>query len=573
MNTIRVLSEKVAIRIAAGEVIDRPSSVVRELIDNSIDAGATRIAVRIGRGGRSVIRVSDDGVGMPKDDLLLCIERHATSKIRDLDDLYNINTLGFRGEALASIAAVSRLTITTRPKGSLTGFRLKMAGGKLESIDEVGSPEGTVVEVRDLFYNVPARRKFLRTPRTETDNVIDVFTRIALGFENIQFLLETEEKVLLNLPRSKELIPRLSLVLGRKVAEQMLSSSGRMDGVKITAYIGSPDFARSRADRVYVYVNRRNIRDAMITKAIIEGYGQRLMKGLYPQVVLFIDAEPSMVDVNVHPAKQEVRFQDSAGLFRKIVQVIDTGLGKTLTQYPVETARTRHEHVGEPVQISWQETMPGSVSDILATSPEDYGAEIPRSSLLDEEVRLLGQLNSTYILCEGREGLIIIDQHAAHERVLYDKLMKAINESSLEVQTLLLPRTIEVSVREKRVLEENKEVLSELGIEVEDFGGQAILLRAIPSILENADWELLISQLISILEQNRVRREVLLDHVIAVLACHGAIRAGDRLTDSEMESLLQQLNEAALPTNCPHGRPVLRKITYYELEKMFKRVI
>jgi len=510
---------------------------------------------------------------MSRDDLLLCIERHATSKVRSLDDLHNISTLGFRGEALASIAAVSKLTITTRQKGATAGYRLRMRGGKLESVQEVGSPEGTVVEVKDLFYNIPARRKFLKTARTETNKAIDVFTRLALGFEDIHFVLESDQKMALNLPPSDKLIPRLALVLGRKVAEQMVRSSGEFEGIHITAYMATPEMARTRADKLYVYVNRRHVKDTMITKAIVQGYGQRLMKGLYPQAVIFIDVEPSLVDVNVHPAKQEVRFQDSLEIFHKIVQVVDSGLGRGQRPYSLKAEQVVNRTAAEPSQIGWQSTWLSGKTEISSAGPELEEQGSTTVTLADEALKIVGQLNSMYILCEGKEGLLIIDQHAAHERILYDRLMKSLSEASLEVQNLLLPKPLELGIREKRILDENKGVLLQLGIELEDFGGQAVLLRSIPSLLERADWESTIGEIVRILEYKRGTREALFDHVISVLACHGAIRAGDELTKREMESLLQQLSMSSLPTNCPHGRPVWRRITYHELEKMFKRVV
>ena len=570
MNQIRILSEKVAIRIAAGEVIDRPSSVVRELVDNSIDAGADRIVVSIGRGGKSLIRVSDNGVGMSRDDLLLCIERHATSKIHDADDLMAISSLGFRGEALASIAAVSRLTITTRQKEALVGHRLKVSGGRVQDVEEIGTAKGTTVEVRDLFYNIPARKKFLRTVRAEADSIVDVFARHSLGFENIHFSLENEQRTIMNLPSSNDLIPRLTAVLGRAVADQMVSVSTVFPGFHLRAYLGLPDFARTRADKLYVYVNKRNVRDKLVNKAVVEGYGRRLMKGLYPQAVIFIDVDPSLVDVNVHPAKQEVRFRDSASLFKEIVRVVDEGLGAKIYSFNLQEAESNLQ-ASEPVQMTWGEIegqAPIGVSEDYG-SVDEQGGQVP---LLQGHVRILGQLNYTYILCEGADGLVIVDQHAAHERVLYEKLMKGIQENGLEIQRLLLPKTLELSIREKRVLEQKNQMLADFGIEVEDFGGQTILLCSVPSLLEGADWEILLGEVISALEQGQ-EKEHLLGKVISLMACHGAIRAGYPMKMAEMQALLDQLNQTGLPTNCPHGRPIFRKITFFELEKMFKRVV
>ena len=572
MSKIRILSENVAVRIAAGEVIERPGSVVRELVDNSIDAGATRVAVRIERGGKSLIKVIDNGVGMSRDDLLLCTERHATSKIHDAEDLTAISSLGFRGEALASIAAVSRLSITTRQRDDLVGNRLIVFGGKIQKVEEVGTPQGTVVEVRDLFYNVPARKKFLRSPGVELNNVVDVFARLSLGFESIHFSLENEQKTILNLPPLPELIPRLAAILGRTTAEQMAFVSRNFPGTRVKAYLAPPDLARTRPDRLFVYVNRRNVRDKLVNKAVIEGYGGRLMKGVYPQAVVFIEIDPGLVDINVHPAKQEVRFQDPGALFKKIMQTVDEGLGNKIYSHAIAEQANDGGEISEPIQMNWgalATSTPAFISGSEAGVFKDHGPV----QIFEEEVRVVGQLRNMYILCEGKDGLIIVDQHAAHERVLYESLMEGIRKGGLEIQRLLLPKTIELGIGEKRVLEEKGQALADLGVEIEDFGGQAVLLRCVPSLLGNADWETLLPELVSALEQGRGERDVLMGEVASLMACHAAIRAGYPMSVEEMQTLLDQLSLASLPTNCPHGRPIFRKITYYELEKMFKRVV
>ncbi|MBW1731319.1 MAG: DNA mismatch repair endonuclease MutL [Deltaproteobacteria bacterium] len=568
MSRIRILSEEVATQIAAGEVIERPSSVVRELVDNSIDAGADRIRVRIEGGGKSLIRVSDNGIGMSRDDLLLSIERHATSKILSVEDLFAISSLGFRGEALPSIASVSRMRITSKVAEAVAGHTLKISGGKLEDIEETGAPEGTTVEVRDLFYNVPARKKFLKGERTEADKIIDTFSRLALAFENIYFQLENEQKLLINLPSSEQLIPRLAILFGRSVAEGMVQETFNKSGLSMTVYAAPAEFSRSRADRIYVYVNRRNVKDRLINRAIMDGYGQRLMKGAYPQVVLFIETEPSQVDVNVHPAKQEVRFRQPGLLFQSIMRLVDSALGRRIHIYPGSSTWDREGEVQEPVEVRWEPSSPATkpVSFPLTTD----SVQVP---LFDEQITVIGQLNRTYILCQDRNGLMIVDQHAAHERVLYEKLMEQVKKSGLEVQNLLVPKRIDLSVSEKRTLEKRGEVLSELGIDVEDFGGEAVLLRAVPSMLENADWDQLLVELIGALKEGPVDKGSILEHVITIMACHGAIRAGHTMSMAEMTALLAQLNRLRLPTNCPHGRPITRTITYYELERMFKRVV
>lgn len=330
MNTIRILSETLASQIAAGEVVDRPASVVRELTDNSIDAGADRIVVTIENGGKRRIRVSDNGLGMSKDDLLLCVERHATSKIRTASDLLSVRSLGFRGEALPSIAAVSRIQITSLPQGRLTGHSLRISGGKLLEIKETGAPPGTIVDVKDLFFNIPARRKFLRAVRTETDHIVDSLSRIAMPFPGITFRLDDGTRNVIHLPASEDIRDRISGLMGRKTAEAMVTGEEKEGDLSIRVYAAPPDFARSRGDRLYVYVNCRNIRDRLVTKAIMEGYGRRLMKGQYPQVVLFIDIDPLEIDVNVHPTKQEIRFRNASRIFRAIVSAV----GKRLDSSP-----------------------------------------------------------------------------------------------------------------------------------------------------------------------------------------------------------------------------------------------
>ena len=307
MNLIRILPENVASQIAAGEVIDRPASVVRELIDNSIDAKADRVLVKVESGGKGLIRVSDNGSGMSRDDLLLCIERHATSKIESAADLYSVKSLGFRGEAIPSIASVSRMRITSRPKDHLEGNSLKISGGKLTAIDETGSPAGTTIEVRDLFYNLPARRKFLRSARTEMNHITDTLSRSVLPYPDISFKLEDSGKTILNFPATEKTQTRLFSLMGRNVAEGMIEFEAEHPDLMLRVYLGPPELNRSRGDRLFVYVNGRNIRDRLINKAIMEGYGQRLMKGRYPQAAVFMDIEPANVDVNVHPTKQEVR--------------------------------------------------------------------------------------------------------------------------------------------------------------------------------------------------------------------------------------------------------------------------
>ena len=563
-----------ASQIAAGEVIERPASVVRELIDNSIDAGSDRIIIKIGNGGKGLIKVSDNGVGMGRDDLLLCLERHATSKITSLSDLFSIKSLGFRGEALPSISSVSRMEITSRPADQLVGYRLKVAGGKLKSIDETGSPAGTITEIRDLFFNVPARRKFLRTRKTETDHIIDILTRIAIPFTHIQFRLDDAERILLNLPVSENIVNRFSAIMGRKVAASMIDVYQETGELKVRAYLAPPDFNRNRGDRVFIYVNNRNIRDRLVTRAIIEGYGQRLMKGRYPQAVVFIDLDPNLLDINVHPTKQEIRFHQGQLVYKTIVSTIERNLAQSSNSifdagYPIEE-NAKERHINGMVLREPERVYAGGAQE-RAFRPD---TSLKEEYLIKEVPRIIGQLKDTYILCQAKEGLLMIDQHAAHERIVYETLKKSYASSKIELQSFLIPQKIELSLEEGRILLKKLDQLVRMGFEIEHFGGSTFLVRAIPAILVNVKWEEFLLDLIPVLKaEGDLSNEKAMDRLLTITACHGAIRAGHRMSQEEMALLLRQLEEAELSTNCPHGRPVFKKFNYYEIEKMFKRVV
>ena len=572
MSTIRILPERVASQIAAGEVVERPGSIVRELLDNSIDSGASRIIVQVKHGGKELVKVTDNGCGMGKDDLLLCLERHATSKIGEFKDLFSIKTLGFRGEALPSVCAVSRLEITSREPDQLIGYKLRAEGGKFRSIDETGAPAGTSVEVRDLFFNTPARRKFLRSEKTETDYILDAFSRIALPFFNIYFRLDDGERTLLTLSTSESVTNRLVTLFGRDVAAGMTETQGLEAGCTVNAYLGPAEFSRTRGDRIFVYVNQRNIKDRFLTHAVMQGYGQRLMKGQYPQAVIFVDLDPSLVDVNVHPMKQEVRFQQPHLIHEALRRVVDEALRKHSTP----TFRTPTGAAGDAKATAKEFALRTEVAEpfqeylrIEPQEPISWEAGVPQ-----ENSRILGQLRDTYLVCQIPEGLLLVDQHAAHERIVYETLKKSTRDSRIERQAFLIPHKLELSLRESRIVLEKREELSSLGFEIESFGGSTLVLRSVPSIMLNTGWEAFFREIVSLLEEGEVlTHEKTMDKLLTVMACHGAIRAGQRLSQEEMVLLLTQLEEADLPTNCPHGRPVSRKFTYYEIEKMFKRVV
>ncbi len=575
MNTIRILPEKVASQIAAGEVIERPSSVVRELIDNSIDAKADRILVKTERGGRGLIKVMDNGIGMGRDDLLLCLERHATSKIRTAADLMKVTSFGFRGEAIPSMAAVSRMQITSLPKEALLGNRVRISGGKLLGIEEVGAPPGTMVEIENLFFNIPARRKFLKTPRTEMNHIVDTVLRAAMPFPDISFRLEEGGKEILHLPASSNHRLRLFHLLGKTTGQSILSHETRAEDLHIVTHAAPADFARGRPDRLFVYVNGRNIKDRFVTRAIIEGYGQRLMKGRYPQALVFITIDPAKIDVNVHPTKQEIKFQDGQRVFKAIAAAVHKTLKPvsrvvSAASQPYKDKDARNGM--PPAPAMFEQAIP--YNPPVARQEKPHPREVPVHLKEHRPLQIIGQLGNMYILCQTEDGLLIVDQHAAHERIVYETLKKSLNSAGIEIQNLLMPQEMEFSLQERGILLEKGETLARIGIELDHFGGNTFLLRAVPALLRNVNWQTLISEFISKLAESGSSEDTdLTDEAVKIMACHGAIRAGQDLTPTEMANLMQQLDKMDLPTNCPHGRPIFRSFTYYEMNKMFKRIV
>ncbi len=540
MRSINILPEDLISKIAAGEVIERPVSVVKELLENSIDAGADRISIRLEKGGKRLIKIIDNGVGMSKEDLRLCVKRYATSKISSIDDLFNIRTLGFRGEAIPSIAAVSKLRITSKPHDQLIGHRIELEGGKFVSLEEVGAPSGTIVEVRDLFFNIPARRKFLKSDRVEMDRIVDTVIRLSLCNLSIGISLKHGNKMLFNLPVSDGFISRFSLLFGEEVAEYMQEKKGISEDMVITAYLTLPEASRPKVDRLFFYVNGRAIKSNLIMKALMDAYAERLIKGEYPQGAVFVDIDPKRVDFNVHPTKQEVRFQDEGRIYRAVFLCIKEML------HPLHPYLDPIANEGKMVS---------------AEEGGQYG--IPQL----ETPRVIGQLRSSYIICESRDGLLLVDQHAAHERILYEKLKGEVLNRKMPSQRLLEPYRIELKPMDADNLEEKRKMLLDLGIEIEPFGGNTFLLTSYPPILKRINWASFIEEILKDDSGNEI------DSLLKEMACHAAVRAGEALSNEEMEALLEELYKTELPTNCPHGRPTLKQITYYELEKMFKRVV
>jgi DNA mismatch repair protein MutL len=615
MGRIRLLSETVASQVAAGEVVERPASVVKELIENGIDAAARKIDITIRRGGISLIRVIDDGCGMDRDDALLALERHATSKIRSASDLEAVATLGFRGEALPSIASVSRFRLTTRESNAIAGTEIIVNGGKLDVVRDGGEAPGTQVEVRSLFYNLPARRKFLRSENTETRNVEHQIHLQAIGHAQIGFSLLRDERVVLQIPPAATLSQRIRDLYGAELAERLIqvSDSGSRK-VRVSGFIGRAGLSRQSRTQQLVFVNGRAIENSVVTAAIREGYHTALMKGQYPVTFLFLALDPGAVDVNVHPAKREVRFRDPAEVRETIVRSVRETL---------ESGRARwQEKFLAPVSV------PGSVSakptpDLRlrpeVSVPEESHRELPyvnrdltgvKSSRVthgsdivgqahrlpvqrvdsagdavalqqhpakrpQQEFQIIGVLGKLYVLMENADGLVLVDQHAAHERILFEELRRRMEEQGVPTQKLLLPHTFDVPPRDADWIERNTSTLQKMGIGIESFGPGTFKIDSVPSFLNVSDPAQFMRTVIDDLKSagNSASSLRLGEDMIAKSVCRHAVKANDPLRYPEVEKLIRDLLDCDLPYCCPHGRPTMIQISLVELEKKFGRKV
>lgn len=550
---IQILPEEVINKISAGEVIERPASVVKELVENSIDAGAVRVAVEVMRGGRDLIRVVDNGCGMDKEDALLSLERHSTSKIREAQDIVAINTLGFRGEALPSISAVSQMELTTRTEGAETGTKITLAGGKVKSVKEAGCPAGTSVSVEQLFFNTPARRKFLKTIPTEMSHIISILSREALVRSEVSFELTHNDKVVFNAPAGTTLSERILYLYGDELSDALISFEGKNDRLKVHGLLGKPEYARSQSHLMLFFVNKRSIRSRLLSHAIMEGYQPLLQRNRFPVIFIFIEIAGELIDVNTHPQKAEVKFEKTRAVHEFISQLIRDTLKKEefvpgLFHTPVETKRETRIKEAVEKYIAGEEEL---ISDYIPVA----------------------QLHNTYIVAESKDSIIIIDQHAAHERVLYEQLKNDFQKAKVERQGLLLPFTVEVSQEASAHVKERLALFTSLGFEVEHFGGNSFILRTVPALLKYVEpRRLFLDVADDLMALGKVKNAAQLNEkMIAIMACRGAIKAGDKLKEDEMTSLFQSLNKTQSPHFCPHGRPTLIKLPLSELEKRFKR--
>jgi DNA mismatch repair protein MutL len=599
MGRIHRLSGELANQIAAGEVVERPSSVVKELVENALDAGATRIVVDIEQGGTTLVRVCDDGDGMTPDDAVLCLERHATSKIARFTDLSDLGTFGFRGEALPSIASVSRLVLRTRPRGSNEGLEVTIEGGGAPVVTPAGGAVGTTIEVRDLFFNVPARRKFLKATATESAHVSDVLLGMALARYDVTFVLTRDGRPVREHLRAASRAERARTVMSSDGASLVECRSER-GAVRIEGLLAPPERARSGATGLSILVNGRPVRDRQLVRAVSQAYGSVLEAGRYPLGVVWIDVPPEVVDVNVHPQKAEVRFSDARGLFDAVTRELHGGLAHAFglpalgahSQAPfvrpqVPTLRALEGHaqaaivasramMSEPQRALLPENNLFTViadsalgniggSGSSAGTPNELGARYA-------SLRYVGQVRGTFLVCEGPDGLYVLDQHAAAERVTFDRLRRSYAARGVAMQRMLVPELVELSPGEVAMLEENAEEVSRLGVEVRAVGDGAVAVHGVPDLLVRAEPTRLVRDLVAEVSRAAGRPfRGAIDLVLATMACHGSLRAGDAISPAEVEALLRALDDVDFGGHCPHGRPLVMRMAFSELERRVGR--
>lgn len=587
---IKVLSDDTINKIAAGEVIERPASIVKELVENSLDAGAKQIDVEVKSGGKTLIRVSDDGCGMDKDDAVLSFERHATSKINTADDLETINSLGFRGEALPSIASISKVELITRSKAMDSAVKIRIEGGKMLEVKETGAPSGTMINVQNIFYNTPARRKFLKSNITEFSHIIDVVGHYSLVFTECGFTLEHNGERVIEIYPKDSLRDRIKMLYGNEVAENLLEVNFNKDGIILSGYVGKPVITYPNRSYQIIFVNKRPILNRSISYAIYEAYNTLIPKGRFAAVVLFLDISPSSIDVNVHPAKREIKFGDERfiqGLVRDAilnalgVQRIDSSapdrsfISSSSEQFYAKTDKIHNTHFN-----NYDRAGDESASVGLWRVQENFSAFDAKA----DGVKAV-QMNNAYIIVETDKGFDIMDQHAVHERILYEKIKIALSKKNPESQRLLLPVNIDLTPSEQKTLKISIPFLKEIGFNIEEFGARSVIIDMIPVITDKLDIKKFLKDLLSEVkdlekdftlsktskEQGLVFSEKVKDDIIKIIACRSAIKKGDRLENSEVQKLINNWRKLTLPYTCPHGRPASIEMSSDDLDKKFHR--
>ena len=593
--SIRQLPELLINQIAAGEVVERPSSVVKELLENSLDAGATAIQVALEQGGKRLVRVTDDGCGIPKAELTLALARHATSKISSLQELEEVASMGFRGEALPSMASVSRMTITSYSRDQEHAWQVKVTGGEIQPAVPAAGASGTTVELRDLFYNVPARRKFMRTDRTEYSHVDELVKRFALARPDVSFQLQHNNRTVRQFPpvRSDEdMLARLESVIGPEFVEHALRVDERRGSFALHGWVAEPRYNRPQADRQYFFVNGRVIRDRLVAHAIRQAFRDVLFHGRHPAFVLFLEMPFAGVDVNVHPQKHEVRFRDSRSVHDFIYSTLNHCLaGAGVGGGSLRPGTEVREPVGNTPTGDWadrQAAMPISVAEQvqayarLVSSPAGSGAGPAFSRDIDShgepgEIPPLGfalaQLHGVYILAENQHGLVLVDMHAAHERITYERFKAGLEEDGIRSQNLLVPVTVHVSEREADMVEQHAASLESLGISCDRSGPQTVVVRKVPTLLQQADIKRLLQDVLSELASDgkSLKIESEMDEVLSSMACHGSVRANRQLNLAEMNALLRDMESTERAAQCNHGRPTWVQLDMQNLDRLFLR--
>lgn len=591
---IIVLPETLTNRIAAGEVVDRPASIVKELLENALDAGATEIAVDLEKGGCESIRVTDNGEGITREDVPLAFARYATSKIGAFEDIYRVHSFGFRGEALPSIASISRIEMVTRRASSPAGTRIIIEGGEVKELTDAGCPVGTSLLVSRIFEPVPVRRKFLKSDMTEQGYCLDVITRIALTQPMVKIRVSAGAKSILNIPAVQDPAERIALTLGRDFCRQLIPAAGEIQGVRLKGFVSRPEFTRSSAAQMYLYVNGRFVKDYLLNHAVMTVYRRLIEARRYPAVILGLEIEPGDVDVNVHPAKMEVRFRKPREIYALIVETLGGAIGAGITPRAGVSAGlssagsagyvSRIEEALKRYRVSsgTEKLVFGGLSSEKSGAPAIpplpppetvREPERPDERRFFSDLLYIGQTAGTYLVFSGETGITLVDQHAAHERVLFEKLRRQAQGEKAVGQRLLLPEVVSLPPRDHHFLMESLPILEEAGMEVEPFGGDSIVIKAIPALLSHAEARTLILDLIA--DCAEAIRDLPLherrEKIFTSLACRGAVKANRDLTGPEVIGLCRDLDAIPHALTCPHGRPLAVSLSVYELEKMFKR--
>ncbi len=574
MSNISVLPDLLINKIAAGEVIERPASVVRELVDNAVDAGAKRIDVEVLHGGKKYMKVSDNGCGMDKEDALLCFERHATSKIRSEDDLFNISTLGFRGEALPSIASVSKVTLRSSKADSDAGIKIEIGANQKKEVSEAPPIKGTTVEIRDIFYNTPARRKFLKTVPTELSHIIDTVVQKAFAYPDTAFSLIHNKSELLNAPAASDLKERFTQLYGEEMAGEFLDVKKMSKAISVTGFTSSADFTRASRSHQIIFVNKRPVKNATVNHAVYNAYREVISKERHPAYFLFLEINPETVDVNVHPAKREVKFERPDEIHRFVRAAVYEALnpGSEIDVFTPPAWKGGGYQGAASYPLS--EKDPPVVSESLSAMPADSQTDIFASGITPETASFF-YIGESFVATVTDRGLLIIDQHAAHERIMYEKFLRKV---SIESEPLFLPLRVELPVKEFNLIIKQRGILNGFGLDIEEFGGSSIIIRSIPKELKKADVKgLLLDVASGIVDEDTtgiasdLTEDTLLKNIAARLACHKSVRGKEQLNNEQLTRMMSDLDKADEPDKCPHGRPTRISLSLDDLNRMFKR--